>query len=115
MPSRSTEDEHPGIAIAFRGLADPYRLRVFAALQELEASSDADDTEARSMPIVIEGIVRHTNISPSSVEHHLMELRRAGLVVIGEGGGGQATVSIDQDRLSLVKHVLDTGDTDLSE
>ena len=107
MSNHRIEDEHPGISVAFRGLADPYRLRVFAALQKLEASGDADDPESSEMPMVIEGVVRLTNISPSSVEHHLMELRRAGLVVIGEGSGGQATVSIDQEQLALVKHVLD--------
>ena len=114
MPNNGIEDEHPGMAIAFRGLADPYRLRVFAALQELESAELASAGESQEMPLVIEAIVRATNISPSSVEHHLMELRRAGLVTIGEGSGGQAIVAIDQRRLGLVKDLLDPGAHDTS-
>jgi DNA-binding transcriptional ArsR family regulator len=107
MAANGIEDEHPGMAVAFRGLADPYRLRVFAALQRYEAAAPSAAEDSGAMPLVIEAIVRETNISPSSVEHHLMELRRAGLVVIGEGVEGQATVTIDQRRLGLVKSVID--------
>ena len=106
MPNNQNDDETPGISAAFRGLSDPYRLIVFACLQDLEIVHTLGGEETRDMPLVVEYVARTANMLPSMVEQHLMELQRSGLIVIREASEGQPRVSIDQRRIDLVRRLL---------
>ena len=109
MSNYRNDDETPGIAAAFRGLSDPYRLSVFACLQDLEVMHAQGGEETRDMPSVIEYVARTANMVPSMVEQHLMELQRSGLIVIREASEGQLRVSIDHRKIALVRRLLSPG------
>ena len=109
MSNYRSDDETPGISAAFRGLSDPYRLCVFACLQDLEVRHAQGDDETRDMPLVIEYVARTANMVPSMVEQHLMELQRSGLIVIREASEGQPQVLIDHRKIALVRRLLSPG------
>jgi DNA-binding transcriptional ArsR family regulator len=93
------------MASVFRGLSDPYRLSVLTALiRTCGAGARIDMAEA------VEDASRVLNMSPSHVEQQLMELWRAGLLLIGEAADGRLEVEIDAGILKDAAGLL--GDLD---
>jgi ArsR family transcriptional regulator len=73
---RIQESEH--FAACFRALSNPHRLRLFARLAAcLPEGTTCTETEIRRCVGDLGGDL---GIAPSTVSHHLKELRQAGLI-----------------------------------
>lgn len=65
----------PSLVEVFRALADPVRLTIFQWLRCCDGSLDLDSGE-----VAVGDVCCQVRVAPSTVSHHLKELRRAGLI-----------------------------------
>jgi ArsR family transcriptional regulator len=72
-------------AEAFRALSNPHRLRIFLRLATCCGGGSAVCVEDE-VPCCVGDLGRDLEVAPSTVSHHLRELRRAGLVEMERRG-----------------------------
>jgi DNA-binding transcriptional ArsR family regulator len=99
------------LSAAFRGLSDSYRLQVFAAVLRMTSEAAVGES-GQDMSAIIDDIAVAQNTSPSLVEHHLLELQRAGLLVIDEGRDGRLTVRVDHGTVARARKAVSGGTLD---
>jgi ArsR family transcriptional regulator len=71
------------LAQIFRALSNPHRLRVLLMLADCCGPRNFSETEARAC---VGDICSELGIAPSTVSHHLKELRQAGLIHTARNG-----------------------------
>lgn len=71
------------LAQIFRALANPHRLRVLLMLADCCGPRNFSECEARAC---VGDICSELGIAPSTVSHHLKELRQAGLIHTARNG-----------------------------
>ena len=81
--SKSETLDPDGYADLFRALANPHRLTIFLNLASCCRPGEACGPEARSCVGELGG---DSGLAPSTVSHHLKELRRAGLIHMQRSG-----------------------------
>lgn len=72
------------LAEMFKALSSPHRLRIFARLAA-RCCPGTPTTEA-DMRTCVSNISQNLNLSPSTVSHHMKELRQAGLIKMQKHG-----------------------------
>ncbi|MBD3334403.1 MAG: metalloregulator ArsR/SmtB family transcription factor [Candidatus Eisenbacteria bacterium] len=92
------------LADTFKALSNPHRLRIFLRLVSCCAATDSRCAESELKSCAGE-IGNDLGIAPSTVSHHLKELRRAGLIRM-ERRGKMVDCSIDPQNLQELSHVL---------
>ena len=97
------------LAATFRALADPTRLRIFETLRACDREVALDESgECRPAGSLAVGeVCCRLNQSPSTVSHHLKELRLAGLIRM-EKRGRWIYCSVDPASLDRIRAFLDT-------
>ncbi len=70
---------------AFRALANPHRLRIFLRLASC-CGPGAAICHEEEVPCCVGDLGRDLAVAPSTVSHHLKELRRAGLIEMERNG-----------------------------
>ena len=73
------------MAEAFRALANPHRLRIFLRLVDC-CGPGARVCHEEEVPCCVGDLGRDLTVAPSTVSHHLKELRRAGLIEMERKG-----------------------------
>ena len=84
--SKSKTFDETRIAARLKALSNPSRLRIFRQLAlccEREASCAADDQGVRRC---VGDLGRDLGLAPSTVSHHIKELRHAGLIRVERRG-----------------------------
>ena len=97
------------LAAAFRALADPFRLRVYRMLLEAEGMAGQENGVPLDMSDVVEHVTYLTNMSPSVVEHHLLDLARARLAIIEEGEDGRPRVALNHEMVADLRALMEPG------
>ncbi len=82
-------------AEAFRALANPHRLKIFSSLASCCAPGTRCAVDNR---VCVGDICGDLDLAPSTVSHHLKELRRAGLIRT-ERSGQSVECWVDPDIL----------------
>ena len=98
--SKYRNNEIERFAEIFGALSNPNRLQIFLRLISCCAPGTVCDTEAELHTCVGE-IGEGLGIAPSTVSHHLKELRQAGLIRM-ERHGQKAECSIDPETLQVL-------------
>ncbi|MBL6946724.1 MAG: helix-turn-helix transcriptional regulator [Rhodospirillales bacterium] len=81
--SNNQYSEIDDFADAFRALGNPHRLRIFLTLAECCRGQKTCKPDIKSC---VGDVGRNLDIAPSTVSHHMKELRRAGLVHMERNG-----------------------------
>jgi DNA-binding transcriptional ArsR family regulator len=84
----------------FKALANPQRLRVFLKLANCCAPSACDATE-EGMRRCVGDLSEDLDVTPSTVSHHLKELRQSGLMFV-ERRGQKIECWVSDDALELL-------------
>ena len=84
----------------FRALSNPHRLSIFMRLASCTGKDTNTGTDAQICECV-GTLGKDLGIAPSTVSHHIKELRRAGLIVIRRRGQ-TLECSVDQEMLNLL-------------
>lgn len=96
------------LAAKFKALGDPNRLEIYQFIrrcgQEIAIDESTGDC-ARVEPPCVGDICCRLDVSPSTVSHHLKELRAAGLIRM-EKLGRRVMVSVDQEALAAISDFL---------
>lgn len=93
------------MAEVFRALSDPVRLTIFQWLRCCDATLDLDTGECS-----VGAVCCQVRVAPSTVSHHLKELRRAGLVRTRKEGR-TVFCSVDPDGLDRLRRFTESGGT----
>ena len=109
MSNISTNDGDR-FARMFAALSNPYRLRIFIRLavgcQQAEGR-DEDSVDPRGTAPCVGELGRALDIAPSTVSHHLKELRQAGLIRM-ERVGRRVQCLADRDALVKLAGLFET-------
>ena len=98
------------LAGVFKALANPHRIAVFMRLAA--CCGPGTTCEGVSMKTYVGDIGKDLDIAPSTVSHHLKELRNAGLVHM-ERAGQNVECWVEPDTLdALSRFFRDAGGTD---
>ncbi len=84
----------------FRALANPHRLRIFANLADCCTPGTRCAEDVR---VCVGDISGELDLAPSTVSHHLKELRRAGLIR-AERSGQTVECWVDPEILRALSH-----------
>lgn len=86
--SNSTKHSLDRLAEMFKALANPHRLKIFIRLAECCCAevSDAPADGTFSAGTSVGDLGKGVGVVPSTVSHHLKELRRAGLIQMSRCG-----------------------------
>lgn len=84
----------------FKALSNPQRLRIFLRLAESCGRSECDAT-ADAMRCCVGELGEDLNVTPSTVSHHLKELRQSGLMNV-ERRGQKIECWVSDEALSLL-------------
>lgn len=84
----------------FRALSDPVRLAIFQWLRCCEHAVDLD------RGVTVGMVCCQVTVAPSTVSHHLKELRRAGLIRTRKEGR-TVYCSVDPEALQALRDFLD--------
>ena len=84
----------------FKALSNPYRLSIFMRLAFCPGQEKASGPDAQICECV-GTLGRDLGIAPSTVSHHIKELRRAGLIRI-QRRGQTLECSVDPEMLNLL-------------
>jgi len=105
MPKISEEKKIEKVSQMFKALSNPNRLKIFMRLisccQSETITSIKSETEPKGCICVAE-IGRDVEIAPSTLSHHLKELRHAGIIVM-KRRGQKIDYCIDPIALSALK------------
>jgi len=84
----------------FRALSNPHRLSIFMRLASCPGQEKASNGDAQICECV-GTLGKDLGIAPSTVSHHIKELRRAGLIIIRRRGQ-TLECSVDPEMLNLL-------------
>ena len=104
--SKSRFNSIDRLAETFRALSNPHRLRLFLRLMSCcgpEASCGAED----EIDNCAGALGKDLGIAPSTVSHHLKELRVAGLITM-ERRGKNVECGIDQEVLEELSKLFES-------
>lgn len=105
MSNYRTIGEVERLSGAFKALSNPWRLRLFLELAS-RCCGTSCCTPADTSCCVGE-LAPHVDVAPSTVSHHLKELRRAGLVNV-ERDGQFVRCSVDPMVVAQLKTFFET-------
>ena len=94
------------LALLFGALSNPQRLRIFLHLATCCHSSRCCEARAAGVRHCVGDLGRGLGLAPSTLSHHLKELRRAGLLRV-ERSGQKIECWIDEDTVGLLAAFLD--------
>jgi ArsR family transcriptional regulator, arsenate/arsenite/antimonite-responsive transcriptional repressor len=89
----------------FKALSNPHRLEIFLRLASCCPSGSRSATEQESRRFVGE-LAHGLKIAPSTVSHHIKELRQAGLITV-ERIGKNIECRIDEQAVAELATLLD--------
>ncbi len=90
--------EAKDLAAAFHALANPHRLQIFL---RLASCCRAGQVCAPDMRTCVGDVAAGLDLAPSTVSHHLKELRRAGLIHM-ERAGQNVECWVEPDRVEAL-------------
>jgi ArsR family transcriptional regulator len=112
--SNYRKDEIQRFAEVFKALSNPNRLQIFLSLVSCCPPGTKCISDAAGQPCVGE-LGQDLEIDPSTVSHHLKELRRSGLIRM-EKRGKKVICWVDQETvLGLIKLLTGSPPLDLSD
>ena len=101
------------LASAFKALSSPHRLAIYLRLAECCAPGTDCDTRVFDANRCVGEIASGLNLAPSTVSHHLKELRQAGLIGVDKQGQ-KSLCYVDPEMLGRLKQffgALENGST----
>jgi ArsR family transcriptional regulator, arsenate/arsenite/antimonite-responsive transcriptional repressor len=95
------------MAALFKALSNPNRLKLYAMLLPClppgtVCVADADEVESCQRKLS-----EHIGLAPSTVSHHLKELKNAGLIHM-KRQGKQVSIEVDARMYALVRGILES-------
>lgn len=91
-------------ALKLKALGHPHRLRIYLRLAACCSAGDCCGTEAEYAACVGE-LGKNLGVAPSTLSHHIKELRQAGLIHV-ERNGQRMTCDIDTRAISDLRDLL---------
>ncbi len=98
-------DEVEGYADMFKALSNPNRLKIFLELLPYLSSGKVCSSDVEKVNACQQSIAVKIGLSPSTVSHHIKELKNAGLVKITRSGNNVDT-QINLDALAHLRSFL---------
>ena len=84
--SNNRTNKHDRFAGMFKALANPHRLNIFMRLISCCGASTARGVAPEKMKTCVGQLGQDLGIVPSTVSHHIKELRQAGLIDMERNG-----------------------------
>lgn len=82
----------------FKALSSPHRLTIYLRLLECCGAGTLCGTDVSDVDSCVGEIASGLKLAPSTVSHHLKELRQTGLIIM-EKQGQKSLCHVDPDRL----------------
>ena len=105
MSNYNNEQDASRISEMFKALSNPNRLRIFLAMTRAygPGEQNLDDEGVRRCA---GDLCKNVGIAPSTLSHHIKELRRAGLIQV-ERKGKTIVCSVNRDALRMLGAFFD--------
>jgi ArsR family transcriptional regulator len=94
-------NETEKLALIFKALSDPSRIRIFQLLHERSLGKNVPD-ECGNGPLCVNGLANRLGITQSAVSQHLRILKQVGLVQ-GQRRGSFVHYSVDPKGAAIYK------------
>jgi DNA-binding transcriptional ArsR family regulator len=103
--SKSRTYDVERLAAAFRALSNPQRLRILLKLAACSCPRDRCGADAGGMTRCVGDLGADLGLAPSTVSHHLKELRQAGLMEV-ERRGQRIECWVSEDTMRMLASFL---------
>ena len=110
--SNITNNQIDDLAEKFKALSNPNRLRIFLRLYDLCCRSVPTEKLEKDLAdpkcACVGDVGRSLGVVPSTISHHIKELRRAGLIKV-ERNGQRIECRVDEETLAGLKMFFTPG------
>jgi len=101
------EKRMEGLAGLFKALSNPNRLKLYAMLAPCLAPGKACVADADEVEAYQRKLSEKLGLAPSTVSHHIKELKNAGLIHVRRQGK-QVSIEVDAAMYELVRGILES-------
>lgn len=102
---KTSQDEVERFADMFKALSNPNRLKIFLELLPYLSSGEVCSSNLEKINACQQSMAAQMGLSPSTVSHHIKELKNAGLVNMTRSGRN-VDIQINLDALTHLRSFL---------